>query len=582
MLDPYRMIVVNLIISAILIAGLLLYTKVYPKKRINFLFLLIIISLLPLVSILRIGSYESGDLNFHVKFAMQFFENLKQGQLIPAWIEKQCSGYGCPDFIFTFLLSHYLISIIHVLGFSFITSAKILIAISFILSGIGMYLWMKDEFGDKSGFAAAVFYLFAPYHLIDLHFRVSIAELVSMAILPFLFLTTKRFVETRYSIFFIYTSILFALLILSHQVTSLASFPFLIIYGFSVWLRYKKKNIKILLHMIFAFINGLLLTAFYWIPVLIESKYTAYGTEVVISFHSFRDFFYPPNLFGLLFQGNKGEIYTSIGYTQWLVVFIGIFILLKKKVHGKAKIVLTSSIIIFFILFLMMQSFTKPLWDIIPIINNFQFSWRLSIQVIIVIGVIAAIVIKTYTNKKFFILLCFITIAYTILNWGNRKAMPQTADAVLRNQMVFDDYIGQVNALTPIWVDKYKPWIGKIPNKHIEILSGNAEIVELSHLITNHEYIISAKSKVELKENTYYFPGWKVLVDNIETQINYKNKHYPGVIIFKLGKGLHKVEVIFTDSLERRIAKWISALSATVLGIALIIRLKRFIPKRQI
>lgn len=567
------MVVIDLAASIIVIIGLFVYKRIFPKKKINLFLLLLIIALLPLISILRPGSYESGDLSYHVKFAIPFFDNIMQGNLLPRWMPNHCSGYGCPAYIFIFLLSHYLISAFHFIGFTFIDSAKIVMALSFILSGMGMFFWMRDEFGEKPAFVAAVFYLFAPYHLIDLHFRVSIAELVSIAILPFLFLTTKRLVESKLQSYFIYTSILFALLIISHQVTSLASFPFLLIYGFAVWMRLRKRNINILLTTVLSYICGLLLTAFYWLPIFVESKYTLFSIINEMEFHPLRDYFFSPNKLGFLFQGHKGELYTSIGYTQWFVIFAGLYILLKKKVKGKEKILLAGSLVIFSILFLMMQSFTKPIWDVVPVIKNFQFPWRLLIEAIIAIAVIAAIVVKTYTNRNFFIVLCFITIAYTILNWANRGAVPQITDTVLRNRVVWPN--NGLDVLTPIWVDIHKQWFDKPIKKHIEILSGKAEIKEISRSIIRHEYVILANSKTYIKENTFYFPGWRLMLNNKEANINYKNKDFPGVITFDVNKGLYKVELIFTDTIDRKIGKWISVVTAVIIGVVLIIRLKR-------
>lgn len=172
MIDPYRMVVVSGIALLTLVIFLLTYAYIYPKKKPNLLYLIILLSLLPLISILRHGTYESGDLSIHTKFAMQFFENLSQGNYTPQWIGDHCSRYGCPLYIFIFSLPYYLISVFHLLGFSFLDSVKVFLITTYVLSGIGMFRWIKDEFGEKSGFVAAVFYLFAPYHLIDLHFRV--------------------------------------------------------------------------------------------------------------------------------------------------------------------------------------------------------------------------------------------------------------------------------------------------------------------------------------------------------------------------------------------------------------------------
>ncbi|HVZ59142.1 MAG TPA: hypothetical protein VG935_05305, partial [Patescibacteria group bacterium] len=79
--QPYRMIVVSLFFSTLLILATAFYYFIYPKKKPNLFVLLILISLLPLISILRQGSYESGDLSLHTKLAMQFFDNLHEGVL---------------------------------------------------------------------------------------------------------------------------------------------------------------------------------------------------------------------------------------------------------------------------------------------------------------------------------------------------------------------------------------------------------------------------------------------------------------------------------------------------------------------
>lgn len=173
----------------------------------------------------------------------------------------------------------------------------------------------------------------------------------------------------------------------------------------------------------------------------------------------------------------------------------------------------------------------------------------------------AAIVVKIFNGRKFYILLCFITIAYTILNWGNRKIITEINDKMLAKQSIVSERPGGVDVISPIWIDPYKPWIGKVPKKHIEIISGTAEIIEVSRSITKHEYVIYSTIKTYLKENTSYFPGWRILLNNKEVPINYHNKEYPGVITFNLDKGLYKADIVFTDTPIRKYSKWISLAS---------------------
>lgn len=559
MLEAHRMVFVSLLASFFLFGGLIVYTKILNRK-VNYLILIILISLLPLISVLRNGTYESGDLTLHAKFAAQFFENLIQGNLIPEWMGRHCAGFGCPVYIFIYPLPYYIASLFHIIGLSFIGSVKLLLITSFIASGVGMYLWIKEELGDLSGFVAGVFYLFAPYHLIDLHFRVAIGELVSFAILPFTFLLTKRLVESKKPLYFVLEGILFGLLIISHQVTSFVALPLLLGYSYIVWARMKKRKLSYLFTAFLSQLLGILLASFYWIPVLIEGKLTWYAADDKIDFHPLSSFLYSQNRFGLLFQGHHGELYLNVGYLQWIVIGIALYILIKKKVKDKNYYLLATSLLLFAVLFILMQEVTRPIWNLTPLLKNFQFTWRLLIEVSLITSVIAAIVSKALPKKVTY-LLCFFTIMYTILNWGNRGMVPFIPDKTLVKQELFKEGPGLMDITTPHSVERDQSWIGQPAKAPIEVLSGQADIRVLRHDMTNHEYLINVKASSLMKENTFYYPGWKVFANNNEVPIDYQNKKFTGVITFSLPPGLYKVQVVFTDTLPHKIGKIISLFS---------------------
>lgn len=551
MLEPYRMIVVNIIAITCLSLGLIFYKYIYPKKNINIFILLLLISIPPIISILRKGSYESGDLTIHAKYAMQFYDNIIQGNFNPEWMGNHCVSFGCPEYIFIFKLPYYIVSLFHFIGFSFIASVKILLITSFFASGVGMYLWIKDEIGKIPGFVAAVFYLFSPYHLIDLHFRVSIGEITSMAILPFLFMFTKKLIIFKKINSFMITATLFALLILAHQVTALISFPLLILYGIFVWFKSKQKRYLSIFLAASAYAFGILLSAFSWIPMLVEENQIWYGKSLDVSFHPISSFLYSPNRFGLLFQGHMGELYLNVGYTQWFILFLSIYLLIKNKIKKNNKTFLILLITAFSILFISMQSFTKPLWDWLPLAKSIQFSWRLLIETSLIISIIAGIVVKNVNSKKFTIIICVLTILYTILNWGNRKTDPTINDALIRNQSLYQEYPGTVEFTTPTSVDRNAKWIGIYPKSHIEVYSGKADIVSISRSMTKHQYLIVAHEDSLIKENTYYYPGWELFLNNKRSEIYYNNQNFKGVISFYLKKGIYKVRLIFVDTPDR-------------------------------
>ena len=171
MIDPYRMVFVNVVASLAVSIIVYLYFKIIPKGKINYILLLFLISLLPLISIGRKGGYESGDLSIHSIFAISFYNSLRDGNFIPRWAGEMYFGYGYPLFIFIYPLPYYIVSLFHLLGFDFTSSVKLLLVFSYLVSGLFMYLWIKIILGKIPAFTASVFYLFAPYHLVDMHLR---------------------------------------------------------------------------------------------------------------------------------------------------------------------------------------------------------------------------------------------------------------------------------------------------------------------------------------------------------------------------------------------------------------------------
>src|SRR5579872_2205526 len=126
--SSYWMVLVNIIASSLIILGVLTYSFIYPKKKVNLFVLLLLISLLPIISIFRTGVYESSDLTFHISESIVFYKSLTQGNIIPIWGGDMNGTYGYPLFMFFYPLPFYIISFIHFVGFTFINSVKILLS----------------------------------------------------------------------------------------------------------------------------------------------------------------------------------------------------------------------------------------------------------------------------------------------------------------------------------------------------------------------------------------------------------------------------------------------------------------------
>ncbi len=569
------MIFINLIASLVLLLSLFSYRFIYPKKNINLLLLLVLISLIPLISVLRKGTYESGDLTIHTQFLMSFYESLRDGNFIPRWSSQIIYGYGYPLFIFAYPLPYYLGSFFHFLGFNFVDSLKIVLASSFILSGITMYLFIKEELKNKlSAFVAALTYIFAPYHLIDLHFRAAIGEVIAFSILPLCFFTIKKISNHLSLKWFSLSATSFALLILSHQAISLTLLPFIVIYCIYLWAIKNRKKFKDIFYPIFSIVFGILLSSFYWLPVILESKYINLLTNGTISFIKLNEIVYSPWKAGLLFQGPHGELSFMLGYAQWIIIVFSVILLLKNKINPDKRTLYLISLISFSILLAMTQSFSKPIWMSIPLLRGFQYSFRMLLLTSFFVSIIAGITVKNISNRLFLIALCFLIIFSTVLNWGNRKTLPQLDEVAI--QLNFPNSITKLGEGTTIWVDSNKFSSNQRTVPHIITLQGKAEIIEKQRSSVRHEYLIKVFSRnTQFKENTLYFPGWNVKVDNQYYPINFTSKLSPGIINFTLNEGVYKVEIIFVNTQVRFFSNLLSSFSFFTLALLSLIFLFR-------
>lgn len=552
MIEPYRMVVINIAALSIICLGILFYRFIYPKRPIGYFPLLLIFSLLPIISILRKGVYESGDFNMHIYRAMVFYDNLKEGNLMPSWGGDLNATYGYPVFIFNYILHYYLISFFHFLGFSFVAGMKIFLILSLFGSGITMYLWTKKIFHNNlARFTAAIFYVFAPYHLITLHFRVN-GENFAYALTPLLFYQLHNLIEKQNLRNILLFGLLVGLLFFAHSANAAFTSIFLVMYCGLLYVTKVIRSPMTFLTICLGFMVGALLASPVFYAHLVLSQVT-YGYVLAgnPSFTPFWQLIFSPWRFGLLLQGPRGEFAFIIGYTQILALVLVSYALLKKKIALKIRVPIIFWILAFLFLSFLITPQSSLFWKIIPVLSMAQFSYRLLFFVNIASAILAGYLILMIPKRKTVIYaLIFATIGYTIINWGNRRTIPEIADDTLRKNIPQStrNYEGMAVMASPRWLDLNDLWEKKVPEKHLDVLSGRGAVREVKRQQEYHAYIVSADNNLTLRENTLYFPGWSIMVDTLSTPIQYTQNNSLGKMVFLVPKGLHLVEAVYKDS----------------------------------
>ena len=223
--------------------------------------------------LLHKGLPPTQDGEYHVVRFSQFYKVLESGILYPRWAPDFNNDFGIPLFNFVYPLPNYIASFFHFLGFSFIDSFKLNMIFASFAGAIFFYLWARLFWRNLGGAVSSIFYTFSPYHLVDIYVRGSVGEVWSLALFPGLLWSFTQFSYKKKPTFFIVSSIFLSLLILSHNILALVFFIFFISYCvlLSIGQKNKRDYFKNLILILFV---GLGLSSPFWLPALLESKYT--------------------------------------------------------------------------------------------------------------------------------------------------------------------------------------------------------------------------------------------------------------------------------------------------------------------
>ena len=233
--------------------------KKFLKKHI-FLILLVALSIPAVMALFRSGFYGASD-DLHVAWLFQMDKVVRAWQIPPRFVPDLSFGFGYPLFNFVFPLPFYIGELFHLTGFNFVDSIKIVFGISLIGSAISMYFLLKEVISKNLAFLGSLIYLYTPYRSTDVYVRGAIGESLSFVFLPIVILSI---IKKNTPIL----AVSIAGLILSHNIVSYMFFPFILIF---VLLRFSWKSI-------WGIVLGLLISVYFWLPAIVDSKLMKYET----------------------------------------------------------------------------------------------------------------------------------------------------------------------------------------------------------------------------------------------------------------------------------------------------------------
>lgn len=507
---------------------------------------------------------------------------LLQGQFPVRWVSNLGYGYGYPIFNFYAPLSYYIGALFALIGFDILLATKLMIAVGVVFAGVTMYLLGKELAGKFGGIVAAVSYVYAPYHALDLYVRGDIAEIWAFSFIPLTFYTVWKLFDTGKWRYVCYGAFSIAGLVLSHNLSALMTFPYLVVFAVILAVvSYKKKNMLVIQKIIALLVLGICISSFYWVPTLTEMKYTNVlsqiggGADFHDHFVCLSQLWDSPWSFGGSVPGCVDGMSFKLGKINILIsgitIFLAFLLVLRKiadtsYVLNPKGIVFVGSVIGFLFSIFLTQEVSLFFWEKVPLMSFFQYPWRFlmlasffsSLLSGYFVWMISKSISLEYHSRYLapYVISGSIVVLFIVINqkyFNPQTILPKTSESYTQEKVLKWD-ISKIS-------DEYLPKHFNKPKNREEIVNTKVESVnDLSQISNVQESITHIKAEVIAKENTdvklniAYFPFWHVFVNGQEKNFTITGN---GLLV-NVPSGRHVLEAYIVSTPVEKISNILS------------------------
>lgn len=574
------------------------------------------VCLLAIWPFLTIPSLPEGtDAELHIFRLNELSGLVRGGEFYPRWAPNFYHGYGYPIFNYYAPLTYYLALVPELLPqIDPVGATKIVFVAGLLLAGVGMYGFVRDNWGRWAGYLAASLFVYAPYvHYVDPHMRGVSPESFSFAVFALALWALDRLRQRPRPGPWLASVLLVAGIILTHNLMGLLFFGMLAAWavwqvGLAGWrARRAAKSLersRRLLLPILAMALGLGVAAFFWLPVFVErdavNLTTLLGTGDNYDFRT--HFLLLSEMLRPSLRPDWGATQSpfrfNLGVAQWLAGGAGIALLVIGRVRRRGQasfFAVTLAVLVF-----LMLPVSEPVWEALPFMPYFQFPWRLLGPAAAVLAILGGAGLDGLLRAA---RLNDTRPGAWVAALG--VALPMLFALPLSQPQPWPDF-GEVNTLRLSEIENSGRWLGTtstsdyVPATVVTIPPRKAEVVAplyqgLPPDRVNHEampdgasvrtetvrplltrYHVEAPKQFRLRLYQFDFPGWRVTIDGRPAETELASPE--GFIVVIVPEGEHVVEVRF-GSTPPRTAGWAIAFGSLAAAVFVAWWLRRSLGK---
>lgn len=568
-----------------------------------------IIAIWPFVS--RASLPVETDAELHIFRLHELGLLVRGGDYYPRWAPNFYHGYGYPIFNYYAPLAYYVGLLFELWPFwDAVAAVKAGFIIGLLAAALGMYGFVRDNWGRGPGFVAAAVYVYAPYvQYVDPHARGVLPESLSLGIFPLALWALDRLRKGGGAWVWVTAVLLTAAVILSHNLMGMLFFALLCTWA--VWQvvvclsrgeavgeklfqpdSYQPNCLAPTTITFAALLLGLGVAAFFWLPVFLERNavtlQTLIGQGGNYDFHTHFLSLREMVAFSLRLDWGASEpaFRFNLGVMQWGMAVLAIVLLLWRRQRQGAQ-VLFFALALAGLLFLMLPIST-PVWEGLSFMAFFQFPWRLLGAAAAMCAVLAGaatdgLLLMGQGRERVQVWLTAVLVSLPII-----LGLPMSQPAP------WGDF-GEVNTLRMSLIENTGRWLGTtstadyvpatvdvVPGRKGNVVGGVADgkpmdrvnwdvlppevTVETQVIRPLHtRYIMDTSEKRLFRLYLFDFPGWEVRIDGekVATELGRPD----GFIVVPVPAGRHVIDVEFGSTPARTAAGLVTAVSLVLMGL---------------
>lgn len=537
----------------------------------------------------RPGLPRDTDAELHVFRAAEMSACWEAGVVYPRWAPDFYYGYGYPIFNYYAPLTYHLSSLFALApGVDIVAGVKAVFVLGATLGSLGTYLLVRDLLDAEAGVVAAAAFDFAPYVLfVDPFVRGDLAEYFAITLLPPALFLMRRVIGRggRGSLALAAFSV--AVMVLTHNLMGVVGLAFLLAtFLWQVVIERERSGVgrgALVLGL------GLALSAFFWVPMLVELD--AVQLTVVGAGHfDFRNHFV--SLGELLAPSRRVDLGAvaprhrlNLGLAQWVLALGGIGAIARgarERERALLFFALTSAGLVF-----LMLPISRFVWEAIPPLAYLQFPWRLlgpaGLTLAVLVGAGTALVPNRWRGSALAaVLMVILVLALPTMfphpwepDFGDTspagivafelegKALGTTSTGDFLPSIVEADLHPELSLINSY---SHNGPVDKV-NRTTLPQGANVQIVE--HTPVQDRFWVTSEGGFKLRLYTLVFPGWHAYIDGEEVEIE------PGLpegfITLDVPAGDHEILVRFEDTPPRVIGWWVSAGGLLALALTMVL-----------